>query len=264
MSILINKKNSCIWTSSDWLHPVEGPSPQPSAHLSDLNVSIALRKSKRSYTDHPISQFVFYDRLNLSFCQFALSLSSISIPRSYEEVILVFAWKQAMDEEMNALVSWWTWELVFAPTDAVVVGCRWVYILKYIPDGSMDRYEARLVAKDYTQTYGVDYFETFSPVAWLNSIVILFSLTINSMVICRRTYIWSNLWGMLLGGRIKPVISLRQYMDSSRVHRRGLRSLVSPSLAFVFHNCHLDRSVFVRRIKYGLVILTLRWWYSAD
>ncbi|MBZ2164384.1 hypothetical protein K8B34_20715, partial [Alteromonas stellipolaris] len=49
------------------------------------------------------------------------------------------------------------------------ISSRWVH----------DRYKARLVAKGYTKTYGVDYFETFSPVACLNSIRILFSLAIN-------------------------------------------------------------------------------------
>ena len=66
-----------------------------------------------------------------------------------------------MDEEMDALISRGTWELVSAPKDTVVVGCRWVYTLKYRPDGSVDRCKASLVAKGYTQTYGVDYFETF-------------------------------------------------------------------------------------------------------
>ena len=66
-----------------------------------------------------------------------------------------------MDEEMDALISRGTWELVFAPKNAVVVGCRWVYTLKYRIDGLVDRYKAKLVAKGYTQSYGVDYFETF-------------------------------------------------------------------------------------------------------
>jgi len=51
--------------------------------------------------------------------------------------------------------------------------------LKYRPDGSVDRYKAMLVAKGYTQTYGVDYFENFSPVTRLNSIRILFSVVVN-------------------------------------------------------------------------------------
>ena len=67
-----------------------------------------------------------------------------------------------MNEEMKALTSRETWELVSAPTDAVLVDCRWVFTLKYRPDDSVDRYKARLVAKGYTWTYGIDYFETFS------------------------------------------------------------------------------------------------------
>jgi len=84
-----------------------------------------------------------------------------------------------MNEDMNALISRRTWELVSALTDIVIVGCRWVYTMKYRPDGSIDRYKIRLIAKSYTQTYGVDYFETFSPVARLNSIGILFSIVVN-------------------------------------------------------------------------------------
>ena len=79
-----------------------------------------------------------------------------------------------MNEEMDALISRGTWELVSAPKD--VVGCRWVYTLKYRPDGSVDRYKARLVAKGYSHTYRVDYFETFLSVARLNSIRNLFSV----------------------------------------------------------------------------------------
>jgi len=61
-----------------------------------------------------------------------------------------------MDEEIEALASRGTWELVSTPTDTVV-GCRWVFTLKYRPDGSIDRYKGRLMAKNYTQTYGIDY-----------------------------------------------------------------------------------------------------------
>ena len=56
---------------------------------------------------------------------------------------MVSAWKQAIDEEMDALVSRGTWELVSALTNVVVVGCRWVFTLKYRPDGSVERYKAR-------------------------------------------------------------------------------------------------------------------------
>jgi len=97
--------------------------PQPSVSSSDFDVPIAVCKSKQSCTDQPITHFVSYDRLTPSFRQFALSLSSVSSPRSYEETILIPARKQAMGEEVDALISRETWELVSAPKD-VVVGCR--------------------------------------------------------------------------------------------------------------------------------------------
>ena len=90
-----------------------------------------------------------------------MSLFSISIPRSYEEALLVPGWKQAMDEDMNALFSRGTCELVSAPKNIVVVSCRWVYTLKYRADGSVDQYKVKLDAKGNTLTYNWDYFKIF-------------------------------------------------------------------------------------------------------
>jgi len=87
---------------------------------------------------------------------------------------------------------------VSVPTDAVVVGYRWVYTLKYHPDGSLDRCKVRLVSKSYTQTYGINYFETFSPVARMNSIRIIFSFAVNLLwPLCqldvKNTFLYSDL-----------------------------------------------------------------------
>ena len=87
---------------------------------------------------------------------------------------------------MEALASRGTWEMFSAPTVNVVFGCRWVFTLKYRPDESVDRYKARLVAKDFTQTYGIDYFEMFSSVTRMNSIRILFSIAVTCHGHCSR------------------------------------------------------------------------------
>ena len=59
--------------------------------------------------------------------------------------------------EMQALEHSGTWELVLLPPGKKVIGCRWVYTIKVGPKGEVDRLKAHLVAKGYTQIYGLDY-----------------------------------------------------------------------------------------------------------
>jgi len=84
-----------------------------------------------------------------------------------------------MDAEMSALHQNQTWELTSLLNRKRTVGCKWVYTLKYHPDGSVVRLKVRLVAKRYAQTYGVDYMMTFFLVARLNSVRILIFVTVN-------------------------------------------------------------------------------------
>ena len=81
-----------------------------------------------------------------------------------------------MDKEIEALEVNNTWTLTPLPLGKSVIGYKWVYRVKYLPDGTIERYKARLVAKCFTQKYGLDYSETFFPVAKLVSVRIVLSL----------------------------------------------------------------------------------------
>ena len=69
-----------------------------------------------------------------------------------------------MIDEMSALHTSGTWELVSLPAGKSTVGCRWVYAVKISPDGQVDRLKARFIAKGYTQIFDLDYTDTFTPV----------------------------------------------------------------------------------------------------
>lgn len=80
---------------------------------------------------------------------------------------------------MNAHRKSGTREIVDLPKEKKIVGCKLIFTVKCKVDGGTERYKARLVAKEFTQIYGIDYQETFTPVAKINSIRILLSLAVN-------------------------------------------------------------------------------------
>ncbi|RVW53095.1 Retrovirus-related Pol polyprotein from transposon TNT 1-94 [Vitis vinifera] len=156
--------------------PIPSASPAP-ALPSPNDLPIAVRKGTRSTRNpHPIYNFLSYHRLSSPYSAFVSAISSVSLPKSTHEALSHPGWRQAMVDEMAALHSNGTWDLVVLPPGKSTVGCRWVYAVKVGPDGQVDRLKARLVAKGYTQVYGSDYGDTFSPVAKIASVRLLLSM----------------------------------------------------------------------------------------
>ena len=145
----------------------------------DINDLVAIRKPVRSCTKHPMSNFISYSNLSSPLFAFTSKLSSVEIPKNVQVALEIPKWKEAVFKEMKALEKNNTWSVTTLPDGKKMVGCKWVFIMKYNSDGSIERYKARLVAKGFTQTYGIDYSETFAPVATLNTVRILLSLAAN-------------------------------------------------------------------------------------
>ena len=81
-----------------------------------------------------------------------------------------------MESEIDSMYVNQVWSLVDAPEGVNPIGCKWVYKKKIGADGQVETYKARLVAKGFRQKQGIDYEETFSPVAMLKSIQIMLAI----------------------------------------------------------------------------------------
>ena len=99
-----------------------------------------------------------------------------SEPSSYQEATEHQVWQDAMVEEYSSIMQNDVWEVVPRPTDRVVVGSRWIYKIKHGADGSIKKYKARFMAKGFSQKEGIDYEDTFAPVARYTSIRVVISL----------------------------------------------------------------------------------------
>jgi hypothetical protein len=85
-------------------------------------------------------------------------------------------WDTIMNGEYRSLMTNDTWDLVHLPKGRKIVICKWVYKTKYALDGSVEIHKAQLIAKRFFQVEGIDYNETFSLVAKMNSIQLVLSL----------------------------------------------------------------------------------------
>ncbi|CAL8089956.1 unnamed protein product [Prunus armeniaca] len=91
-------------------------------------------------------------------------------PLSFKEACEHEHWIKAMDEEIHAIEKNDTWELSSLPEGKTPTKVKWVYKTKYKPNGDVDHFKARLVAKAYKQKLRVDYFEVFAHVARLDTV----------------------------------------------------------------------------------------------
>jgi len=109
-------------------------------------------------------------QLNDSSKAFLASIENVSDPVTLYEAVKEPKWCQAMDVELRALEENGTWTVTSLPPGKKAIGCKWTYRTKFKSDGNIDKCKARLVALDCRQKFGVDYWETFAPVAKMTTV----------------------------------------------------------------------------------------------
>ncbi|CAA7015607.1 unnamed protein product [Microthlaspi erraticum] len=127
-------------------------------------------------TPYPISDFVSYDQLSPLFQSYIFAYNLETEPKTFKQAMASVKWTKAVNVELHALELLRTWDIESLPPGKNVVGNKWVFTIKYLSDGTVERHKARLVAQGFTQEEGVDYFDTFSPVAKLTSVKFLLGI----------------------------------------------------------------------------------------
>ena len=97
-------------------------------------------------------------------------------PSYFVEAVQEPTWVDAMVEEYDSIVRNSAWEIVPRPVGKSVVGSRWIYKVKQVADGSIEKYKAIFVARGFSWLEGIDYEETFAPVTWYSSIRTILAL----------------------------------------------------------------------------------------
>lgn len=116
---------------------------------------------------YPISYVLLYDSLSNKHLKYTLAITSNNEPKNYVEASRKQEWEDAMNKEIKALQDNKTWYLTNLPSGKTPIGSKWVYRIKYKSDCTIERYNARLVAKEYNQLEGINFLGTFPPMAKL-------------------------------------------------------------------------------------------------
>src|SRR6266540_394836 len=175
--------------------PIES-SEQPHENVLEEDDSEAPRRSKRQRIEKSFGN---------DFTVYLMDDTPTSIAEAYTSPD-ADDWKETVRSEMDSILSNDNWEVTERPYGCKPVGCKWVFKKKLRPDGTIEKYKTRLVAKGYTQKEGEDYFDTYSPIARLTTIRVLLSLAASYGLIVHQMDVKTS----FLNGELEEEIYMEQ------------------------------------------------------
>ncbi|KAJ0453327.1 putative RNA-directed DNA polymerase [Helianthus annuus] len=154
-------------------------------HLDDYEVKFPpsidhehSASTQESSTVHPLAHFISYDKFTNAHKAFLAAITLNNEPKHYNQAVQDVKWREAMQREIKALEENNTWTSAELPKGKRAIDSKWVYKIKYKPNGEIERYKARLVAKGFTQMERTDFHETFAPVAKLVTVRTLLTIAV--------------------------------------------------------------------------------------
>lgn len=194
-------------------------------------------------------------------------------PESYKQALKdenCEQWQAAMKEEYDSLIKNNTWELVERPPGEKIVDNKWVYKVKMEQKNAPARYKARLVARGFTQQYGVNYYETFSPVVRFTSIRLILSLAAQRKMHIKQFDVKTAFLNGILNETVymeqptgfedgtnkvcKLKKSLYGLKQASRCWNEKFTSFIK---LFGFKQCQSDSCVFISKRDGALTLLAI-------
>ncbi|KAK4390232.1 Retrovirus-related Pol polyprotein from transposon TNT 1-94 [Sesamum angolense] len=162
-----------------------------SSSTSSMKNVVEVKRSKRQKTERSfrpdfLTSFLAEDlnKINEHFVSTSLVDED---PKTYVEAVTSIDssfWKEATKNELDSIMTNHTWDLVDLLIGSKPIKCKWIFKKKIKPNGSIDKFKARLVVVGYTQKKGIDYFDTYSPVTKISTIRALVALSaINDLMI---------------------------------------------------------------------------------
>lgn len=200
-------------------------------------------------------------------------LDSEKFPETYREAMEredKDEWFKAMQSEMRSLNENNVWTLCQLPHNRKALPCKWIFRIKRNPDGTIDKYKARLVVKGFKQKKGLDYEETFSPVARLATIRALLSVSAQE----KLHLVQFDVSTAFLNGELREEIYMKQpdgFSDGSTkvcCLKRSLYGLKQAPrcwnscfeqilLNMGFEQSEADCCLFTKRVGEGKILITL-------